>query len=410
MRFRDLIIETHQSLSAAKVRSVLTILGIVIGIMSVVVMVSLITGFSGWLEDSMGLGSARVVTVTSSDDEHALACTDAAFLTSADDAYEQVIVEASKTYTVDSQSSDDDSSSDSGVSLQVIGVSSQYFDLENVDIESGGAYADEAANEIVLDTAAVENIYGSSGTAVVGQTITLGGDSYRIVGVAESKGGSAMMGASSLAYVSYETMSTTMLNANSVSALLGLVKEDEDVTKAAARAEGLLASRHGVEYDEDGEQNVYTASTTASALESLESYTLTFDALAALVAGIALLVGGIGIMNMMLTNVSERIREIGLRKSLGARPRDITLQFLAESVALCLTGGVIGIAAGYAGAWGLAAVLARIDSSFAGLVPVITPVLVAVVFAVCASIGVVFGYYPARRAAKLDPAETLRYQ
>lgn len=115
-------------------------------------------------------------------------------------------------------------------------------------------------------------------------------------------------------------------------------------------------------------------------------------------------------MNMMLTNVTEHIREIGLRKSLGARPADITLQFLCESIALCLIGGVVGIVLGYAGAWGLTAAVGTLYPTLEGLAPVVSPALVLVVFGICAGIGVVFGWYPARRAARLSPADTLRYQ
>lgn len=417
MRALDLLHETSQSLNAKKGRSALTALGIVIGIMACVVMVSIVSGFSTWLEDSMGLASARVITVTSSDDDHELQYDDAAFLMEASDDYENVIPTATASYSVDSQNSsssstsdstDDSSSDDSGVSLQVVGASSAYFDMQGIELSSGLAYEDAASKQVVLSETAVEDIYGSSSASVVGQTITLGGEAYTIVGVAESSG-MAGMGAD-MAYVSYETVSEDMLNAQEVDSLLCLANEDLDVGRVADETVGMLVARHSVEYDEDGEQDVYSASTTESALESLEDFTLTFDALAALVAGIALLVGGIGIMNMMLTNVSERLREIGLRKSLGARPRDITLQFLAESVALCLSGGIVGIVAGYAGAWGLVGILARFNSSFVGLAPAITPQLVLGVFAVCTAIGVVFGYYPARRAAKLNPADTLRYQ
>ena len=127
-------------------------------------------------------------------------------------------------------------------------------------------------------------------------------------------------------------------------------------------------------------------------------------------AGIALSVGGIGIMNMMLTNVTERYREIGLRKSLGARPIDIKLQFLSESIALCLIGGLVGTLAGWGGAQALAQAIVSAQSSFEGLTAVTSPELVALVFAICTLIGIVFGYYPAAKAAKLNPSETLRYQ
>ena len=419
MKARDLLQETHQSISAKKVRSLLTVLGIAVGITAVVVMVSLITGLSSWLEDNMGLGSARVATVTSSSDQYELEYDDIEFLLGANENLETVVPVLSSTVTVDSASSSSsdssstdssDSDSESTTSITMVGTTTEYFDLENLELSTGTLFTDDdTESSLVLDEGAVENIYGDADTNVVGQTIQIDGDIYKIVGVLESS--SSLMGVStSMGYVSYDTMVDTVTGSQDVDSLLCLASEDSDVGTVAAQVEGMLAARHGVEYDEDDTQSVYTASTTESALEMLENYTLVFDVLAALVASIALLVGGIGIMNMMLTNVTERYREIGLRKSLGARPRDITMQFLSESIALCITGGVVGTVAGYAGAWGLVVLLTRYQSTFDGLAPSISPLLVLVVFLICTAIGVIFGYYPARRAAKLNPAETLRYQ
>ncbi len=433
MRFPDLMHETRASLLANKGRSALTILGIAIGITSVVVMASLITGFENWLEDSMGLGSARVITVTSQDSEHALSEDDADFLAQSIANVSCALPQASTSQSVGSTASSSSSSSSSSASsastagsssgsnssdssssdsttLQLTGVSSQYFSMQNINLIEGSAYQDNEENKLVIDENAVESIYGDSSYNPVGQTLTLGSESYTIVGVSESS--QLLQGISGLCfgYVSYQNMCSVLLGANQVDSIYAQATDDADVSYTAAQIEGALVARHNISYDEDGSQSTYSASTTESAQDSLASFTTAFDALAALVAGIALSVGGIGIMNMMLTNVTERYREIGLRKSLGARPIDIKLQFLSESIALCLVGGLVGTLAGWGGAQALAQAIVSAQSSFEGLTAVTSPGLVALVFAICTLIGIVFGYYPAAKAAKLNPSETLRYQ
>ena len=150
-----------------------------------------------------------------------------------------------------------------------------------------------------------------------------------------------------------------------------------------------------------------------SVIDELDAMMSSFQLMMTAVASISLLVGGIGIMNMMLTNVTERIREIGLRKALGARSSDITKQFLLESVCLCVVGGVIGIVVGYLGSFaltGLAGGMLDVGGESAAIVPVIDVQSVLMATGICVLIGILFGYYPARRAARLDPVESLRYQ
>ncbi len=431
MKVPDLLHETSASLLANKGRSALTILGIAIGITSVVVMASLITGFENWLEDSMGLGSARVITVSSQDSQYALSEDDASFLAESIDNIEKALPEASTSKTVgasssssstttstdsssaaasSSNSSSNSSSSSDSVTLQITGVNSEYFDMQNIKLTLGAAYENSAENQLVLSENAVENIYGDSFYNPVGQTLSLGSESYTVVGVSESSQIMQGINGMSFGYVSYENMCDVLLGGSQVDTIYALASENADISYAAAQVTGALVARHNISYDEDGEQSVYSASTTESAQESLASFTTAFDALAALVAGIALSVGGIGIMNMMLTNVTERYREIGLRKSLGARPIDIKLQFLSESIALCIIGGAVGTIIGWWGAQALAQAIVNAQSNFAGLEAVTNPELVVLVFAICTIIGIVFGYYPAAKAAKLNPAETLRYQ
>jgi putative ABC transport system permease protein len=140
----------------------------------------------------------------------------------------------------------------------------------------------------------------------------------------------------------------------------------------------------------------------ADILSTASTITGTFTLLLAAISGISLLVGGIGIMNMMLTTVTERTREIGLRKAIGARPRDITMQFLAEAVTLCLAGGIIGIAIGWGGS--------ELINATKVMTTLVSMNAVLLAVGVCAGIGIVFGFYPARRASRLDPIEALRYQ
>jgi putative ABC transport system permease protein len=164
--------------------------------------------------------------------------------------------------------------------------------------------------------------------------------------------------------------------------------------------------------EEERESSIWVQ-TLSSVIDELNSMMLAFQLLMTSVASISLLVGGIGIMNMMLTNVTERIREIGLRKALGARARDITRQFLLESVCLTLVGGIIGMALGYLGAFALAGAaggLLGYSSEGVAIVPYIDVQSMLLVAGICVAIGIVFGYYPARRAARLDPVESLHYQ
>ena len=192
-----------------------------------------------------------------------------------------------------------------------------------------------------------------------------------------------------------------------------LAAEGTDMDELCKTIESMVRSMKGI--SEDDEYDSVSASSMKSAIDALNSFMGAFSLIMGAVAGISLLVGGIGIMNMMLTNVTERIREIGIRRALGASRRDITAQFLAESSALCITGGILGVMIGYLLAWGLTFFAANsgIMSEF-GATGTITPsfsiTTVLLAFAVSVGIGVIFGFYPARRAAKLDPVECLRYQ
>ena len=215
-------------------------------------------------------------------------------------------------------------------------------------------------------------------------------------------------------YMSRETISGLFGDENpSFPSVTALAAEGTDMDELCKTIESKVRAMKGIA--EDDEYDSVSATSMKSAIDALNSFMGAFSLIMGAVASISLLVGGIGIMNMMLTNVTERIREIGIRRALGASRRDITAQFLAESSALCVTGGILGVVIGYLLAWGLTffAASSGIMSEF-GATGTITPsfsiTTVLSAFAVSVGIGVIFGFYPARRAAKLDPVECLRYQ
>jgi putative ABC transport system permease protein len=190
-----------------------------------------------------------------------------------------------------------------------------------------------------------------------------------------------------------------LTGSDAIGTLTVQVTDQEQIDQAEADVEALLLERHGIA---DADNADFRIMNVSDMLETVSSVTGTFTTLLEAIAGISLLVGGIGIMNMMLTTVTERTREIGLRKAIGADDSAISLQFLTESVTLTLIGGAVGILTG----WGIAAVAAKL----LGMQAIVSLSSIGLAAGVCAFIGVVFGFYPARRAARMSPIEALRYQ
>ena len=385
MSTRDLIQEALHSLEANKGRSLLTILGIVIGIASVIAMTSLIGGIQNSLVNSLGLNAARMVQIYSSQE---LTESDIEKLRKLVPQIEQIgIVDSAyteykagdKSYTVMAQGVDSDMLDAVGASKLVAGRT--YTQAES---QSGARVA-------LISRGGADQLYGNEQEA-------LGNDS---------------MGSLTL-YMPRETISGLFGDENpSFPSVTALATEGTDVDELCKTIESKVRAMKGIAKDD--EYDSVSATSMKSAIDALNSFMGAFSLIMGAVASISLLVGGIGIMNMMLTNVTERIREIGIRRALGASRRDITAQFLAESSALCVTGGLLGIRIGYLLAWGLAlfaagsGVLGELGAS-GTITPSFSIATVLLAFAVSVGIGVIFGFYPARRAAKLDPVECLRYQ
>lgn len=403
MSARDLIQEALHSLEANKGRSLLTILGIVIGIASVIAMTSLIGGIQNSLVNSLGLNAARMVQIYSSQE---LTDSDVQKLQKLVPQIEQIgIVDSAyteyktgdKSYTVMAQGVDSNMLDAVGASKLVAGRT--YSQAES---QSGSRVA-------LISRGGADQLYGNEQDAL-GKTIKVSNGEVQIVGVID--GGSDSMGSLTL-YMPRETISGLFGDENpSFPSVTALAAEGTDMDELCKTIESKVRAMKGIEEDE---YDSVSATSMKSAIDALNSFMGAFSLIMGAVASISLLVGGIGIMNMMLTNVTERIREIGIRRALGASRRDITAQFLAESSALCITGGLLGVLIGYLLAWGLAmlasesGILGELGAS-GQITPSFSIATVLLAFAVSVGIGVIFGFYPARRAAKLDPVECLRYQ
>ena len=391
MSARDLIQEALHSLEANKGRSLLTILGIVIGIASVIAMTSLIGGIQNSLVNSLGLNAARMVQIYSSQE---LTESDIEKLQKLVPQIEQIgIVDSAyteyktgdKSYTVMAQGVDSDMLDAVGAGKLVAGRT--YSQAES---QSGSRVA-------LISRGGADQLYGNEQDAL-GKTIKVSNGEVQIVGVID--GGSDSMGSLTL-YMPRETISGLFGDENpSFPSVTALAAEGTDMDELCKTIESKVRAMKGIE--EEDEYDSVSATSMKSAIDTLNSFMGAFSLIMGSVASISLLVGGIGIMNMMLTNVTERIREI-------------TAQFLAESSALCVTGGLLGVLIGYLLAWALAmfasgsGILGELGAS-GQITPSFSIATVLLAFAVSVGIGVIFGFYPARRAAKLDPVECLRYQ
>ncbi|HVY67660.1 MAG TPA: FtsX-like permease family protein, partial [Patescibacteria group bacterium] len=219
------------------------------------------------------------------------------------------------------------------------------------------------------------------------------------IGITVSKGGTGFNNPDDAVYIPLTTAQRFLAGDTYVSTISVQAQNAQSMAMVQDEITALLLQRHNIS---DPEQADFTVINQADIVAAASSVTSTFTMLLASIAGISLLVGGIGIMNMMLTTVTERTREIGLRKAIGAERKDINRQFLMEAVMLTFMGGLIGILLGW--------VISLLVSHFAGLSTAISPSSILLAFGVSAAIGILFGYYPARRASKLNPIEALRYE
>ncbi|MFA6383338.1 MAG: ABC transporter permease [Parcubacteria group bacterium] len=403
---QDLFKETIRSLSGNKVRSGLTILGIVIGIASVITMVAIGQGAQSSISKNIEAIGSNLILVSPGSQRiggisqgggsaQSLVSEDSEAIKNQVSNISAVAPSVSRRYQLTVKGNN--------TNTQVVGTTQDYLAVRNVTIDSGSFLNDQqiksSAKVAVLGPTTRDDLFGA-GVDPVGQTVRINKMDFQVIGVTVAKGGSGFSNQDDVAYVPLSTAQHYLSGNQYLSNISVAAADQNSMTAVQQEISDLLMARHKIT---DATQADFNLMNQNDIIATATSITGTLTMLLSAIAGISLLVGGIGIMNMMLTTVTERTREIGLRKAVGIRKTYINLQFLAEAVVLTFVGGVLGVILG----WILSLVITYFVSSLSASIS-LSSILLA--FGVSAGVGITFGFYPARHAANLSPIEALRYE
>ena len=390
-----------------KIRSLLTMLGIIIGVAAVIIMIAISAGTEAQIaEQIQGLG-ANLIFIQSSAGRASLGSSSAPPLVYEDTA---VIESASGVVGTAVEQSTAQTVKVNGTNLSdvpIIGTTADFPSVRDVGIADGRFFTEEelerSSKVVVLGAGLAEELFGEADP--IGQSITVGTTKLTVIGVTEAKGvvGNTDFDAQlympiTLVFDKFTSSQFARFTGNAVRLIYVQVEEEANMEDVMLQIELKLANSKNLPVEELS----YSLQTQQDIVNTQSATTQAFRNLLAWVAGVSLLVGGIGIMNIMLVSVTERTREIGIRQSLGATPNDIRLQFLLEALMLSLVGGLIGVALGVGGG--------VLFGQTGDMPTVIVPSSILLAFSSAAAIGIFFGYFPANKAAQLDPIDALRHE
>jgi len=405
LNFLESIRVSLRALRANKLRSALTMLGIIIGVAAVIAMVGIGNGATASITSQIqGMGS-NLLTISAGQSNFGGVNGGAGSSASLSmtDVSKIKIGTAVKAVAPVANSNAQVVLGSGNTSTSINGTTEDYEIIKNVTIARGRYITEQDVNSsarvAVLGPTVVENLMGDANADIIGKNIKINNVPFQVIGVTTATGSTGFQSSDDMITAPITTVHARLIGKKTVRNILVSATSESLMQTAQDEITATLRKAHKIA---EGKDNDFRVQNQADMLETMQSVTQTLTMLLGGIAGISLLVGGIGIMNIMLVSVTERTREIGIRKAIGAKGIDILLQFLIEAVVLSILGGGIGIALGYGGS-SLAGKALSMDTSIS-----LTSVLLA--FGFSAAIGIIFGVFPARKAASMDPIDALRFE